>query len=165
MSLHLAPSGHHLHTPGRRAERGGSSFGESNLWGHFTPYPQTAQPPSLSNRHPGCLPQEAASHPAALMKLPRNWLISLFDYLPLIPFLEHKFSKNRTASVYLSIPVLSTQKTHSLWTNKRISPLFQLFVTGALPPAPFPEGDVGDVCGAQSHPASHQESIICMQHI
>lgn len=80
------------------------AFGRAISGAISPPHPQTGQPTSLPSRQPGCLSQEAANHPAALMKLPRNWLISLFDYFPLIPFLEQELSKNRALSVYLSIP-------------------------------------------------------------
>lgn len=91
-SLHPLPLGV-TPTPRAGEQSGRQQLCRDNPQGHVTPGPTHSQ---------GRLPQEASNHPPALIKLPRYWLIS--DYLPWILLLEHEFSKNRTLSVYLSIP-------------------------------------------------------------
>lgn len=91
----------------------------------------------------GHLLQEASNPPTALMKQPRNGLISLFDCLPLIFLLEHEFSKNRTLFTSQS-PVLSTQKTHSVEQAKEFLSCSILGHVGTAASTIFSGGDVCD---------------------
>lgn len=66
--------------------------------------------PILSDWSACIIVQQAARMPPPRSHQPPSFdetaqkLVHLYDYLPLIPFLELEFSKNRTLSVYLSIP-------------------------------------------------------------